>query len=311
MWMSTEEFERRCQEMRAKFAAVSRREAQLRKLEREEREGKVRWKDPKRQRSLWSIRRYGIHKEPGPPTAKPPTESERRAILSKYSLEELRLKETELLTEIFNMERFIPILKSSLRNIRSEIKIREGRQQHPRWKSPEGIEYPKECPRCHHDKIVRAGFVRSSQNQMFRCKACNSTFVNPEKKTVKPITDFNLVCHRCWGKNTENRGPGKKEKGGRQGFCFTCNKGFTQGGKHHLEKNYSTLEQRVKQLGLSKDVELEVLQDAALRVLKGEGYVHNIPLQKSAAFREVYGEFGQMGSDHRVFKLHNDQPFED
>lgn len=311
MWMSPEVFERRAAEMREKYAAISLREVQARRVAIAEAKGEVKWKDPKRKRSLWSLKRYGKVQDPGPPTAKK-TDAEKRRLFADTSTDDLRRREMEMLSEIDNMERLIPLLKSGVRNVRAELRIREGLAEAPRWRTNDGsIEYPDRCPRCGHDKIIRAGFVGTSRNQMFRCKSCNSTFVNPNTKEKKPLTEYHLVCHRCGGTNTENRGPGHKDTQGRQAFCFTCDKGFTQGGKFHLEQNYAELEGRVKALGVPSGVSMEILQDAALRVLQGEGYVGTIDLHKSAAFREVYGEFNQRGSDHPQFRLQNDQPMFD
>lgn len=312
MWMKPEVFERRAAEMREKYAAISLREVQAEKLRKEQAEGKEQWKDPKRKRSLWSMKRYGNVHEPGPPTAKIPTLSEKRALFANTTTEDLRLRETEMIREIDDMERLIPLLKSAVRNVRAELKIREGMAEKPKWRPADNVEYPSNCPRCNHDRIIRAGFVGSSRAQMFRCKACNSTFVNPETKKVqeKKIT-FPIICHRCNGTNTENRGPGNQETKGRQGYCFTCNKGFTQGGRFHLEQNMTVLETRIRELGGPPDVRMELLQDAALRVLAGEGYVTTIPLRRTEAWAESRGEYMQRGSDHPVFRLQNDQPMYD
>lgn len=300
--MSPEVFEQRCAEMRAKYAAISLREAQVRRYRKEEQQGTAQW-DRTRPRSLWGIRRYGVVREPAPPTAKVPTLSEKRALFADRTTEELRLEETRMLLEIDQMRRLIPLLQSSVRNIRAELRIRETLQVTPRYRPSVDVEYPQSCERCGHERIIRAGFT-TGRNQIFRCKGCNSTFTDH----VRPRIDYKLVCHRCNGTDTENRGPGKQPIRGRQGFCFTCKKGFLQGGAAHLQQHYEALRQRIKATQLPADVQEEALQDAALRVLAGEGYVHSIELRKSAAYREARGEYGQRGSDHPLLRLHNDQP---
>jgi hypothetical protein len=161
--------------------------------------------------------------------------------------------------------------------------------------------------------VVRAGFTRA-RKQMFRCKACNSTWVH--EALLEGRKDFKLICHRCQGSNTENRGPAKPlangSSGGRQGYCFDCDKGFIQGGSHHLKTYAQQLQGRIAQMTDHPEIQAELFQAAALGIMEGEGYWDTIPLNRSRALREILGEYGQAGSDHPEFRRQQGQrPYED
>lgn len=311
--MKPEVFERRCAEMREKYLALSLRDIQVARALKES----ERWKNPKRKRSEWSSRRYAGRNQSLPPVAKIPKKGEIRQKFEKISTGDLRKRETELIKEVDQMMALIPLMRSALRHIRMELRIRESLSERPPRAKAVSIKYPEKCPRCSHAEVVRAGTTGSaSRRQMFRCKKCNSTFVNLNDGLGVKRKEFNLLCHRCGGVDVENRGPGRRRDsgggGGRQGYCFTCKKGFLQGGVHHLNKHLSELELRVRSTGLPADIRSEVLQDASIRVINGEGYVHNIELRVPAAYRESRGKYGEKGSSHPVFRLHQGQPpFED
>jgi len=240
-----------------------------------------------------------------------PTVSAARQRFADRTTEVLRREEQDLFVELRVTEDLIPLLRSAIRNVRREIFLREREAASPRWRKNEGIPYPDACPRCPAEatRIIRAGFTRGKA-QMFRCRDCNSTWVYPKKE--KERIDFALVCRRCGGTNTKNGGPGRrpdgvKKGGGRRGFCFDCGKGFLQGGAAHLEKNSGILRERIKQAGIAGPLAEEIFQDAALRILAGEGYAATLSLRRKEAAREVFGEWRQLGSDHPEFRRQQGQ----
>lgn len=163
-----------------------------------------------------------------------------------------------------------------------------------------GIEYPRACPHCKNTEVIRAGVARDAQR--FRCRACDRTFGQSAK--ALPIR-WRLMCHRCGSFDTHNAGPGKS--GGRQGYCHLCRLRFTQGGREELDRNGLLLKMRIEMLRLPKDVAAEMQQQAYLDVLEGKGYCWSVELCTPDAWKNTRGEYGEAGSDHPMYRLHNGQ----
>lgn len=301
--MTREEFEKKCIEIRDKYSAIPLRQIRLTAAQN------------KASTESWhGRRRHSRYDNPPPPIAMiPKTASQMRKVFRKVDMETLRNSEIELARELEQCFDLISMYKSAIRNVRQELAIRWREVQAARNRKREELKYPERCPRCKSNlKIIRAGFT-SAHRQMFRCGVCNSTFINPEDGRAVANKDYGLVCHRCNGKDVENRGPGQKinadytKGGGRQGYCFTCKKGFTQGGVHHLMQNYEALLSRVRQACDHEEVFKEMLQDVCLRILQGEGYVATIDLSIKKALHNAFGNRYIFGSDHWSMQLQQGQ----
>lgn len=307
MWMDPAEFEKRCQAMREKYRIIAERQKD-RDLKAQAKAAQA--KLPKK-RTSWNSRRY-LDLPPGPPTAKPRPLSN-QALFKGRSLDSLRAEATRLANELYQAEELAFLLRQALRRVDKAIQHQERFQAKPRRRPAAQVSYPEGCPRCRDSRVIRAGFSKA-RKQMFRCKACNSSWVH--EALLEGRKDFKLICHRCKGTNTENRGPANRlhdgSSGGRQAYCFDCDKGFIQGGAHHLRQHGEKLRERIAQATLRPDVQAEVFQTAALAILEGQGYWDTIPLNLPGAFREVLGEYRQAGSDHPEFRRQQGQrPYDD
>lgn len=161
------------------------------------------------------------------------------------------------------------------------------------------ISYPSKCPHCESQTIIRKGLGRNKQR--YGCCSCGRTFgsYGPDR------FDFNFMCYRCGGGDIQDRGP--RQTGGRTGYCLACKRKFVQGGKGDLQFHHLLLRCRVDALPISSEFKAEMLQQAMLDVLEGRGYCWTVELDTKAAFKATRGEYGQQGSDHPMYRMHNGQ----
>lgn len=154
-------------------------------------------------------------------------------------------------------------------------------------------EYP-DCPRCQGHRIKRAGWAHGVQR--YRCLECGRSFA-PDYNNELREKPYHLTCYRCGGTGVPHafkRYKGRRfELGGVVGMCPHCGKRFIQGGPRHLEMSMCLLLARVDaevDARANPLLHAEVLQQAALDVLKGLAYVWNVPLDLAAARRNISDE---------------------
>lgn len=95
---------------------------------------------------------------------------------------------------------------------------------------------------------------------------------------------------------------------GLMGYCGDCNRPFIQGGRLEIARNRAVLERRVELATYDKDLREEILQDALMRILRGDGNCNTIELRTSQNRQMMYGRFNQLGSDSTAMRMLNGQP---
>lgn len=157
------------------------------------------------------------------------------------------------------------------------------------------------CPRCGSTHSARWGFIQKIQR--LRCRQCGKRYQgqpgprmrNPRPpRIVRPRLSA-ATCYRCGGSNCRVAG---KSGMARQWFCRVCRRHFVMGGRRDLALNLKLiLEPRVAALRAPAELGTVLLNNAIVAVLEGKGYCATIPLDVTAAKREVYGEFRNEAMD--------------
>lgn len=148
------------------------------------------------------------------------------------------------------------------------------------------------CSKC--GQLCRRFFCKNPKRFRFRCKSCKLTFYAWIKITQAPRPK--IVCHRC-GTPSDPSGRGKAS-----GYCPTCKKQFTRGGRAHLDATYSLLLQRIRDMRLPPDVEAYATAEAVAKVLAGHAYTWDVEVKKRQCFEAVRGAFVESGSEHPVYR---------
>lgn len=156
-------------------------------------------------------------------------------------------------------------------------------------------DYPEKCPYCTGVRIVYYG--SHDGKRRYRCKDCLKSFYDVGISVPK---NWRLICHRCGGGRTSNRGIGAK--GGRRGYCSSCKRGFTQGGRDELDRNGLLLKMRIDMISAPEDVKAEIAQQATFDVLEGRGYCWSIELDQRRAWKAARGD-SWMGSSSAPYRL--------
>ncbi len=198
------------------------------------------------------------------------------------AIQQLKLKRQRLLTRKNRVQYFVD------NPPRSDKGVPSGTEQ--------GTVPCPQCLRC-AGPTVRAGFSSGTRKQMFRCvnKTCAMVFTDPAVSGKRrKETPTGLLCHRCNGLETSYRGKGKDS--GLVGWCRTCKKEFTHGGRYDFRRHSHILEERVKSLGLGAALREMVLLQAKADVLAGLGYCSTVELKVRAAKVELTGPCQEQGS---------------
>lgn len=163
-----------------------------------------------------------------------------------------------------------------------------------------------DCPQCGaSERVKRAGFVYHASEervQRWKCGACRVSFNGPGYRR-KDRRKFNMICYRCGREHCKRFGV-VNNGAGMTGYCPSCKRRFTQGGREDLVKYHLVLEKRVAELALAEAVKVELLQYAYQDVLEGFGYCWNVPLRVRDAKRAHFGEWREAG-DHPVYRMHD------
>lgn len=161
------------------------------------------------------------------------------------------------------------------------------------------------CPRCDGENTTRKG-IAASGKQMHFCRDCDRYFTGSVvNRSARESVNSGLMCYWCGSADCIHQG--SPASGGKSGHCQRCRKYFTQGGRLDLERYHLLLSDRIARLNLPADVALELFQTASLDVLTGAGYCWTVHLNVKRAWKTSRGEFGQRGSDHPVYRMHNGQ----
>jgi len=196
----------------------------------------------------------------------------------------------------------------SLRSSVIEVQVREPAKRLRNIQGRIEANYPvcPACPGALSINTIRAGFANGIQR--YRCLLCRRTFSGAKVVIRLEPFDYQMICYHCGSDKAERLGRGLNvTRTGRMGFCGSCNRKFVQGGLKDLQKYHLLLTRRIIDARLPPDVEAEVLQMASEDVLTGKGYCWSVELRIKEAWRNVRGEYGQMGSDHPVFRREQGQ----
>lgn len=167
---------------------------------------------------------------------------------------------------------------------------------------------PATCPHCLGRDTIRHGHDRRGRQKHF-CHDCRREWVagaSPrqprERKASKPRDPRQwpkLICCHCGSCDCKPRR--RRKRSGIQAQCRACGRNFTQGGPEDLRRYSVCLRERVRVAGYRGEAADEVLADAIVDVLSGNGYCWNVPLKRPAALSSARGDWG-LGSDHPAMR---------
>ncbi len=164
-------------------------------------------------------------------------------------------------------------------------------------------DYPDKCPYCSSLRIASAGSCRGKRR--YRCKGCSKTFYEVGISVPK---DSGLICHRCGSGRVSSIGHGFT--GGRRGYCPSCKRKFTQGGREELDRSGLLLQARIDLISVPDDVKSEIIQQAYIDVLEGRGYCWSVELDQRRAWKAARGD-SWMGSDSTPYRIATGERSED